>query len=563
MDQPVEVTAGGVRWLVSPQWRHRLLGPDGLRLDEWLRAGQAQVVKHGPHRTVYRVAVPGFDVHVKHCRLMNLRAWLREFFRPAKAWVEYRQTVAIAGRSIPTVEPLAVGRQQGGVGPSASFLITRSLEGVEPLSAFVETTLPTLTGQRQTRVRQRLAVELARFLARLHDCGIVHHDLHAGNLLIRHDAGDQIELFLIDLYGTKLGPPLSWRARRANLLILNRYFSMRAGRTDRLRFWRAYRTLSTSVGESEKESARALEQGTWLSNLRLWRGRDSRCLRINRSYQRIRSRTAAGHAVSDLDAAAIAMLLADPDAPFRLPGVKILKDSASSTVAELELAVGGVVRQVIYKRFRATSWTDPLTALLRPTPALRSWINGHGLRERDLPTARPLAVFHRRLFGLPHHGYLLMEKAPGVHLHGFIQELKCLPESERRRCLRLALDKVGGVIRELHRRRLSHRDLKAANVLVKIEDSRSFCMSVSMIDLVGLRGYRKLPEARKVLDLARLHVSFCSSRDLTRSDKLRFLRAYQQWGLFGKAGWKFWWRQIATATLAKLERSRRRGRPIG
>jgi len=50
--------AGGVRWQVHPKCHAQLIGPQGLRLDEWLRAGQAHVVKNGPHRTVYRVTLP-------------------------------------------------------------------------------------------------------------------------------------------------------------------------------------------------------------------------------------------------------------------------------------------------------------------------------------------------------------------------------------------------------------------------------------------------------------------------------------------------------------------------
>src|SRR5712691_9539329 len=54
-----EIIAGGIRWQIRPEWRDLLLGPAGLRLDEWLEAGDARIVKHGPHRTVYCVTLPG------------------------------------------------------------------------------------------------------------------------------------------------------------------------------------------------------------------------------------------------------------------------------------------------------------------------------------------------------------------------------------------------------------------------------------------------------------------------------------------------------------------------
>jgi hypothetical protein len=234
----------------------------------------------------------------------------------------------------------------------------------------------------------------------------------------------------------------------------------------------------------------------------------------------------------------------------------LLKDSPSSTVAEFDLAMGGTLRRVIYKRFRVTAWSDPLLALLRHSPALRSWINGHGLRERCLPTARPLAVFHRRHGPLAYEGYLLTEKIPeAVDLHRFVAGLAELNEAERRGCLRRRIEQVARLVSELHRRQLSHRDLKASNVLVSRE-------AVWLIDLVGMSPSRKLSRRRRVQNLARLHASFCRNPILTRSDKLRFLRVYLRWGLLGRDGWKDWWREVRTATQAKIRQNARNGRPL-
>ncbi len=48
-------------WLVGPGgsgWGEVLLGPEGLRMDEWREAGRITTVKSGPHRIVYRVELP-------------------------------------------------------------------------------------------------------------------------------------------------------------------------------------------------------------------------------------------------------------------------------------------------------------------------------------------------------------------------------------------------------------------------------------------------------------------------------------------------------------------------
>ena len=108
---------------------------------------------------------------------------------------------------------------------------------------------------------------------------------------------------------------------------------------------------------------------------------------------------------------------------------------------------------------------------------------------------------------------------------------------------------------ELHRRQVSHRDLKAGNVLVNHE-------GVWLIDLVGMAPYRHLSRRRRVQNLARLHASFHRSSSLSRTDKLRFLRIYLQWGLLGREGWKRWWREVSTATQSKIRQNARNGRPL-
>ena len=569
-----ELTSGGIRWQVLPEWRPVLFGPNGLRLEEWLRTGLAHVVKNGPHRTVYRVALPGICIYLKHHRLPDVRAWLRQLVRPAKARMEFDRALAVAARRVPTVFPVALGERCNGSGPSDSFLITQGLEDTESLSDFIEKIFPGYESRRQTRLRPLLAVALGEFVARLHDAGIVHKDLHAANLLIRLAPGDCPSLYLIDLHDVSLGQPLKWRASRENLVMLNRWFALRASRSDRYRFWRAYCQarlrmrggwpggahyqlgLNAADRLAFRDSARELERRTWRSNLRFWRHRDRRCLVTNRYYYRLQTEAVVGCALRDLDPGAMASLLADPDAPFRQPGVLFLKNSRSSTVVEFDLPTGGVVRRVIYKRFCVTAWSDPWLALLRRSSALRSWINGHGLRERCLPTARPLAVFHRRRTALAYEGYLLTEKIPdAVDLHRFLAGLADLQEQERRRILHQRIEQVAHLVCELHRRQVSHRDLKAGNVLVNEE-------GVWLIDLVGMRPYRTLSRQRRVQNLARLHASFHCSPSVSRTDKLRFLRVYLQWGLLGREGWKRWWHAVSTATQSKIRQNARNGRPL-
>jgi hypothetical protein len=400
-------------------------------------------------------------------------------------------------------------------------------------------------------------VVLGRFLAQLHDAGITHRDLHANNILLGLGPDDEPRLHLIDLHAVRLGAPLSWPARRENLVVFNRWFIMRVGRSDRLRFWQAYQS---AVGGAGTLDPLDLEERTWQSNLCFWKSRDRRCLEKNRYYRPVRSAVAAGHAVADFDGPALDALVADPDEPFRRPGIVLLKDSRSSTVAEFDLAIKGTLHRVIYKRFRLTSRTEPLAALVRRTPALRSWVFGHGLRERCLPTPRPLLMLHRRRHGLACEGYLLTEKVPNAgELSSHVAGLAALPGQERRWRLRDLIEQVARLVRQLHQRQLSQRDLKAANLLVQSTDSGS---ALWLIDLVGVTRHRVLSRGLRVRNLMRLHASFYQHALLTRTDKLRFLRTYLAWGLHGKQGWKEWWRAVAIETRRKVAKNGRRGRVL-
>jgi len=234
-----QVRVGGVRWSVDPALQHSFLDHAGLRLPHWLSAGQAHVVKQGPHRVVYRVELPGLCFYLKHNRVTDTRTWIRQLVRPSKARQEFDKALAVAARGVPTIAPLALGEQPARHG-GESFLITRGLEACEPLNAFLARTLSRLDPLRRTRVRQRLAEELGRLVARIHDAGILHNDFHAGNLLVHLGAHDAIALYLIDLDAVRVGKPLDWPTTLDNLVMLNSWFVLRVNRADRLRFWSAY-----------------------------------------------------------------------------------------------------------------------------------------------------------------------------------------------------------------------------------------------------------------------------------------------------------------------------------
>ncbi len=227
----------------------------------------------------------------------------------------------------------------------------------------------------------------------------------------------------------------------------------------------------------------------------------------------------------------------------------------------------------ILKRFRLKKRLASLRNLLRRSPALRSWISGHALSDRGLPTARPLAVLHRRRFGLPAEGYVLFEVVEGA---------VALPDAVTRFDCRALANRLGRLLRDMHDRQVSHKDLKAPNILVTPAGDPV------LIDLVGVTTGRPVPELQRIRELTRLAASFADSPTVTRTDRLRVLRAYLGSGraggvspllkakkqgadaprspkpaCAGRGDWKSWWTRIAVGVRAKVRRNANLGRPLG
>jgi tRNA A-37 threonylcarbamoyl transferase component Bud32 len=552
------VRAGGRAWHLSPEGES-LFGPAGPDLDAWLADGSAQVVKNGPHRTVYRVALPAGVVYVKHCRINGPRAWAREVIRPPKARLEFENASRLLALGVGAAVPLAWGAADT-PWPGASYLVTRDLAPAAPLTDFLDSRLPAFVPDDRCRVRRQIARGLGRFLALLHDCGVTHPDPHPGNVAVELPASLVPHFSLLDVHAVRFGPPLTWEQSRANLVLYNRWFQLRASAADRLRFWREYRLARRSLaisGEGAAEVAE-LEAATRASNRRFWLARTQRYKGTHRSVRKVRAGGVRGLVVRDLPDAFLRELLADPDAAFARPGVKLLKRCEGSTVAELELPTPAGPRAVVLKRVNARGALALLKNLLRPSAVWRSWLLGHGLRERWLPTPRPLAVLHRRRAGfVPAEGYLLTEKVPGA-----VGLTEAVRDCRDPRVLRAWAERLARVVRAMHDRGVSHRDLKAPNVMLEGAATAPAGAAPVLIDLVGVSASaEEVPFARRAKELARLNASFLAMPNVTRAERLRFLRAYLRAGA-RQPDWKRWWKAVSVATAVKVEKNRRSGRVL-
>lgn len=562
----------GVGWWVHPSWRDELLGPEGLRLAEWEREGRLTTVKTGPHRTVYRADLSRGVVYIKHFRVPDFRAKIRQWFRRGKGRNEGKRATRLAEQGIRTIVPVALGelRRRGFL--HENFLVTMAIEGMTPLDRFVNEDLPRLPTGEQDHLRQELAEELGRFTARLHDAGFLHLDFHPGNVLVGRDSAGAPELAMIDLDALREPRSINLHAAESNLSLLNHYFWQCSTRTDRLRFLHAYAANRRGLRLDPKESSQRIERMTRAWAERLWTRWGRRCLGTNKYFRKRSQSNYWSIASRDVNRDVVRKLMADPDAPLQWAGTRILKSSRTSLVAEIVLPVGDppVETKLIYKRFHARSWYEPWLSLVRPSRGWRAWRGAQHLASRALPTPRNLLYLceMRRPLGplslpLPFQSYLLtLKEEPSITLADYLNEvLPGLEASKRRACVRRMLRAIARLIHVLHDRSISHRDLKAANILI-LGDPEAELPVLSLIDLVGVVHQHPIPTDRRVQNLTRVLLSLLNTPGVTRTDMLRFLLDYLPSSARHDRSWKGLWRAIDRATRGKIRKNKRRGRVL-
>lgn len=565
-----------VGWWIREDWFDRIAGPGGLRWKEWRNSGQLKVVKDGPLRTVYHATLPESGIYIKHYRVPGLRAKIRQWLRRGKSRNEGGRALELASIGVQTINPVALGEERKFGVLLENYLVTEEISGVQPLDRFLETELPFYEPARAGLIRQRIGAELARLCSRLHESGMIHNDFHPGNLLVRLDDQDQPTLVLIDLDALRQRPvPLAIHEIRDNLAQLNNYFWSRSSRVERLRFLEAYlkyRGRHNPLAPMEMSRfAREIETATRTWAERLWR-RTAKRGRGTNKYFKTRKSTATWAVLSrKIDPEKMQQIIDDPERLIYAHDAIILKHSKSSTVAEVTIPMVGGPRRVVIKKIPTVKPSEFWFGWLVRPRAWRAWNASGHLMARGVPTPEPLAYIAKGNPGVssgmarlsPASTYTILERPEGMtslsdHME---QKLVHLEPTAQYTAMRRSVQATAGVVRTMHEHSISHRDMKAANILVRPKADGSW-QEMQLIDLVGAELVHPLPYDVKVKNLARLTLSFYSHGLLQNSLALRFLRHYLPLAYLPRGGWKELWHDIQAEVDRKIQKNKRSGRPL-
>ncbi len=553
-----EQAAGSVREALD-----ELCRPD---LETWQR------VKENPSRTVYRGWLGDQEVYLKHFHNRSLSHRLGRRLGFSDAERELRFARYLSGQGIETISAIAAM-----CGRESEWLLTRAVQPAEPADQWHPRQLAGgRDGQRQVRLA---TVALAKAIGRMHAAGVVHQDLHAGNILIR--TGGRPQPVLMDLHRARRRRRLSRGVRARNLaqLFHDRYDW--TTRSQRLRFLKHYLEASAAEG-SLKGWAVLIESLAAGHTRRQLRQRDRRVFGSNRYFSPIRlpagwrghvvlasKRKMAGSKAAELefDLASWVEALRRPDELFTGPDVAMVKDSPSSLIVRRKLRVAGQELDVYLKRSRRKWWWKILVDCFRKSRAVRAFGLGHDLLTRRIATALPLAALERRRGRLLLDSILITEAIESPSLGDFVQtwlgtgppQGAPLDRAGQNELAREVLWQLGKMVQRLHDNHLAHRDLKSTNILVRWTSGST--PDVVLVDLDGLRRKFLLTTRRRYQGLMRLNVSLLKCPAVNRAGRLRMLIGYLRRPGIGRVNFKPYWRVLEKWSAKKLQRqihSRRR-----
>ncbi len=253
-------------------------------------------------------------------------------------------------------------------------------------------------------------------------------------------------------------------------------------------------------------------------------------------------------------------IAANPGHLIQAAACRPVKIDPESLVVQSEWTIGDRSMLVAVKQYRPRTLWKALAAIFRPAKAIENWRKAEFLLARDIATPQPLLACRPHGWANSGTSFLVTRWIGGAeNLHLFGWRIAGWPIDARHRLAARCATQLGRLLGRIHAAGATHRDLKAANLLV-VEQAGN--VIVYLVDLDGLQPGRQVSFQRQARDLARLAAGLAAHPWVTRSICRRFLRAYFREFPAKAPDWKPLWRAIASETATYVRRKQNRGQRV-
>ena len=350
--------------------------------------------------------------------------------------------------------------------------------------------------------------ELAKIVRKIHDSGLFHEDLHAGNFL-----WDGQSLFLTDLHRGKIIRSLSLNQRRWNLSQLLHSLRSVWREGDREQFLKIYFESGPIDFEEKEDWVQKIDSLMERLQKRQWKSRVKRCLKESTEFSIEKEKGVRYYHRRDFSLVHLKRMVEEHLRWIEEKPSSLAKYSPEVMVSILKDGE----KRISVKQFRYPHCWDVFKEHFRRSKGLRAWLAGNGLRARGIPSLLPLAFVERKNWLGLIETFLVMEA------HEMSRELdRYILEGfrdvrEKRRFIKT----FARWLSHFHRMNLYHRDMKTCNILIS-ENGETW--DFHLLDLEDVRLGKRVGEKDVFRNLLQLNTSIPNT--ISRRDRLRFFRDY-------------------------------------
>jgi len=350
--------------------------------------------------------------------------------------------------------------------------------------------------------------ELAKTVREVHDAGLFHKDLHAGNFL-----WDGQSLFLTDLHRAKTVRTLSLNQRLWNLSQL--FHSLRSIWEDRdhLRFIEKYFEVNAFYLQKKGELLQKIHSLMDHLQKRQWRSRTKRCLKESTEFSILKEGGVHYYYRKEIPLDHLNKVTEEHLRLIRERPSVLVKQSPEVVVSILNDGKN----RICVKQYRYPHFLDSLKEHFRRSKGLKSWVAGNGLITRGIPSLKPMALMEKRNWlGLRESFFLIEASETDLELDRYV--LKGFEDFKEKK---LFIQALARWLFHFHKMGVFHKDMKTCNIMVSKSGKN---WNFRLLDLEDVLLDEKVDETRLFRNFLQLNTS--TPKIMTSTDRFRFFREY-------------------------------------
>ncbi len=232
-----------------------------------------------------------------------------------------------------------------------------------------------------------------------------------------------------------------------------------------------------------------------------------------------------------------------------------IPSSPFARVNKFSVTFGGFEKQVYLKQYLYRSTWDFIKHFVRSSRARRAFKASLMLERNGFEAPVIVAIGERKSTFLDRENFLVTIEVEGAkHIYQFLLESSGNLTTKQLRGKRELIRAFGRIVGKMHKAGILHGDLKVVNVLARKDESgwRFF-----FIDNERTKKFYRLPTWLRLKNLVQLNMF----RDnISRTDRLRFFKAYLEENENIVSDRNIWAQRIFSKTAERLSEMLARGR---